>query len=465
MFFRYYLSYLTRERFFFLLSLGLLFIYLWLFFLDGPFLYVVAERWHISCAILFRTFLLVQALTFFIMVKLFNNKRFIEIINPFIKILSILFSVFLLGLFFGNCISNNIILPILLISLCSIFFSYLFILTLSMFFRENFVFWSVIFALSTLFATSVMFLLNIINNNFSYLIFCLLPLLMSVLFKINFDLHFQKKFSKFDFGIFPKKIIFVFLGFYFCGGAVYNFLLNFSTNNNYFLSNIAYCIGTLVLPLFIYFKKLEISSLYRPSLAILIVAFFLFPIYFENPFLFIIFSLFQIGFAIFDFYSLALTLSLSIQRGYDIRVLSFGYFIITGSVFIGDILYFFIHRIPQNFELVSLLSYTAGIILALLFALVKADYYEPFPFFKKKKSVVVVKDSKFETIFEKKFDSFAFTPREKEIVKYILMGRNGRYIAETMHISENTFKTHMRNIFRKCNVSNRQELIDIMRED
>ncbi|AEE15161.1 transcriptional regulator, LuxR family [Thermodesulfobium narugense DSM 14796] len=459
------MSYLTRERFLLSFSLGLLFVFLWLFFLDGPFLYVVAERWHTSCAILFRAFLFVQALTFFVIVKLFENKNFIKIINPTIKIVSILFSVFLLGLFFGSYIFDNIFIPIFLIALCSIFFTFLFVLTLLMFFKENFVFWSVIFAISTLFATIVMFLLNKIFNNFSYLSFSSFPLLMFVLSKINFDSYFRKNFSKFDFGVFPKKIIFVFLGFYCCGGAVYNFLLNFSTNNDYFLSNIAYCISALVLPIFIYFKKLEISSLYRPSLAILIVAFFWFPLYFENPFSLIIFSLFQIGFAIFDFYSLALILSFSIQKRYDIRVLPFGYFIITSSIFFGDLLYFFIRQIPQNFELVSLLSYTAGIILILLFALIKADYYEPFLFFRKEKHVVTVEDSKFETIFEKKFNSFGLTPREKEIVKYILMGRNGRYIAEIMHISENTFKTHMRNIFRKCNVSNRQELIDIMRKD
>lgn len=103
--------------------------------------------------------------------------------------------------------------------------------------------------------------------------------------------------------------------------------------------------------------------------------------------------------------------------------------------------------------------------LLLFFVFVKADDYNPFLFFGQEIPPILSENVLFKMDFDKSFAIFGLTPREKEIVKYILMGRNGRYIVDNLHISENTFKTHMRNIFRKCNISNRQELIDIIRKN
>jgi DNA-binding CsgD family transcriptional regulator len=310
-----------------------------------------------------------------------------------------------------------------------------------------------------------MFLLNVLNNNVAYFIFSLSPLFLFILPKFDFKLLFSRSFSKFSFNIFPKKVIFLFFGYYCCGGAVYNYLLNFSSSYNYFFTNIAYCLTILVLPFIIYFRRLEISSLYRPSLALLIAAFFWLPVYFAHPFSNIIFVIFQIGFAIFDFYSLSLILSFAIKEKNDLRVISFGYFIITISLFFGEALYFFIHNISQSYEIFNFASYAVGIMLLLFFVFVKADDYNPFLFFGQEIPPILSENALFKMDFDKSFAIFGLTPREKEIVKYILMGRNGRYIVDNLHISENTFKTHMRNIFRKCNISNRQELIDIIRKN
>lgn len=221
----------------------------------------------------------------------------------------------------------------------------------------------------------------------------------------------------------------------------------------------------MTLPFVIYFKRLEISSLYRPSLALLIAALFWLPVYFEHPFSKLIFVIFQIAFAIFDFYSLSLILYFAIKEKNDIRVISFGYFVITTSIFLGEILYFFIHKVSKSYEIFNFMSYAVGIMLLLFFVFVKADDYNPFLFFARKIPHLLNENKHYNKEIDMSFDSFRLTPREKEIVRYILMGRNGRYIAENLHISENTFKTHMKNIFRKCNVSNRQELIDIFRKN
>lgn len=49
------------------------------------------------------------------------------------------------------------------------------------------------------------------------------------------------------------------------------------------------------------------------------------------------------------------------------------------------------------------------------------------------------------------------TCREIEIIKLISLGRSNKKIADTLFLSELTVKTHLKNIFKKLNVSNRTE--------
>ena len=54
------------------------------------------------------------------------------------------------------------------------------------------------------------------------------------------------------------------------------------------------------------------------------------------------------------------------------------------------------------------------------------------------------------------------TVREKELLQLILSGKSNREIAGTLYISENTVKTHIRNIFSKYDVSSRVELVSTL---
>ncbi len=54
------------------------------------------------------------------------------------------------------------------------------------------------------------------------------------------------------------------------------------------------------------------------------------------------------------------------------------------------------------------------------------------------------------------------TVREQEVLQRILSGRANREIAAALYISENTVKTHVRNIFSKYDVSSRAELISLL---
>ena len=58
------------------------------------------------------------------------------------------------------------------------------------------------------------------------------------------------------------------------------------------------------------------------------------------------------------------------------------------------------------------------------------------------------------------------TEREREIVSYVMQGMNNKEIGELLFISPNTVKNHIYNIYKKLEIKNRIDLINIVnRED
>lgn len=57
---------------------------------------------------------------------------------------------------------------------------------------------------------------------------------------------------------------------------------------------------------------------------------------------------------------------------------------------------------------------------------------------------------------------FKFTKREMDIIDGIIQGKNNAQLADALGVSENTVKTHIRNIYRKAGANNRTELAYIL---
>jgi DNA-binding CsgD family transcriptional regulator len=57
---------------------------------------------------------------------------------------------------------------------------------------------------------------------------------------------------------------------------------------------------------------------------------------------------------------------------------------------------------------------------------------------------------------------YALTRREFEILKRVVDGESNRMIADALYISPRTVDTHVQNIFRKCDVGRRAELIALV---
>ena len=56
------------------------------------------------------------------------------------------------------------------------------------------------------------------------------------------------------------------------------------------------------------------------------------------------------------------------------------------------------------------------------------------------------------------------TSREKDVIEQIVAGATNNEIAEKMFISFHTVRRHLNNIYRKCGVSERVDLLELMKE-
>nr|WP_237563804.1 helix-turn-helix transcriptional regulator [Adlercreutzia caecimuris] len=57
-------------------------------------------------------------------------------------------------------------------------------------------------------------------------------------------------------------------------------------------------------------------------------------------------------------------------------------------------------------------------------------------------------------------EKHSLTPREQEILEYLALGYTAIGIKDKLTISQNTAKSHIKNIYRKMGVHSQQQLID-----
>jgi NarL family two-component system response regulator LiaR len=63
-----------------------------------------------------------------------------------------------------------------------------------------------------------------------------------------------------------------------------------------------------------------------------------------------------------------------------------------------------------------------------------------------------------------RLESLGLTPRELEILELIAAGLSNREIAERLHVSENTVKTHSRRVFDKLGARRRTQAVQLGKE-
>ena len=59
-------------------------------------------------------------------------------------------------------------------------------------------------------------------------------------------------------------------------------------------------------------------------------------------------------------------------------------------------------------------------------------------------------------------EELCFSPRESEVALLLMKRSPYRRIGKELFISENTVKTHVRNIYKKADVTSREELLNVL---
>jgi DNA-binding CsgD family transcriptional regulator len=60
--------------------------------------------------------------------------------------------------------------------------------------------------------------------------------------------------------------------------------------------------------------------------------------------------------------------------------------------------------------------------------------------------------------------AYGLSNRETDVLELIIRGRDVARMAETLFVSENTVRSHCKNLYRKLDVHNRQQVFDLVEE-
>ncbi|WP_419060667.1 response regulator transcription factor [Enteroscipio rubneri] len=60
--------------------------------------------------------------------------------------------------------------------------------------------------------------------------------------------------------------------------------------------------------------------------------------------------------------------------------------------------------------------------------------------------------------------TYGLSNRETDVLELIIRGRDVARMSETLFVSENTVRSHCKNLYRKLGVHNRQQVFDLVEE-
>jgi DNA-binding CsgD family transcriptional regulator len=163
-----------------------------------------------------------------------------------------------------------------------------------------------------------------------------------------------------------------------------------------------------------------------------------------------LFSSIPIGFSTMTLFILLIKRLVSEVRSGLSAVFVFG-------LFIALVAAFFLFYTALQLFLPLRLSRIIDLLLKLLYLVIAAAYMLMFAQHRTGKSTPPVTGQ-----IQKVARTFSLTKRETEILMLMAQGRSAPHIAETEFISLNTVKTHIKRLYTKTGVHNREELLDIV---
>ncbi|WP_158304030.1 response regulator transcription factor [Caldicellulosiruptor owensensis] len=338
-------------------------------------------------------------------------------------------------------------------------------------------FWLEIYSKNALKTISISYIFSVISGSliftvvqFLHFIYAivftsLLPLLSSVLLlsdeTINENYDIEETNENF---LLPFRLILIIAVFYLASGLlqwIIFFKGYFPSSKLYWLSTTVYAISSCMAGFLIFrIPDFNLNNLYKPVLPLLGASFTLLPFAGKILTPLILGLFYNTAFAFFDFYTMCTICLFSSRVKKPIKLIAQGYFFITLFIFIGE---FLPNRLVSTIPFMASKSDTVAISAAILMFVASVLIKEISVDSKEKESNFIIESNVDRSMLD--LESFAkyykLTLREKEILSLILSGRNNPYIRDSLNISNNTLKTHLRNIYTKLDVKNRQEAITL----
>lgn len=196
------------------------------------------------------------------------------------------------------------------------------------------------------------------------------------------------------------------------------------------------------------------STLYRIALLVMMAGFLFLPVLgaFGVPGEAIV----QAGYLGLVSVMLSLFMMISnVTNQYPAVMFSRGLFALYLGVMVGILIGCFIESVPLSGELPYMLAACSGLIAlySYMFLFTEHDFV--------KLTRIVDDVRRFDEICTIISMKAGLSKREAELLPLALKGRTGERIAAELYISKSTVETHLRRIYQKTGVKNRQELIDI----
>lgn len=147
---------------------------------------------------------------------------------------------------------------------------------------------------------------------------------------------------------------------------------------------------------------------------------------------------------------------LSTRYGTPFRFFGFGLFAIILGSYIGGFFGDYLLELSDSPQLISALVSITAIFLSFFVAPWLIDQSEPKT---QDSGNLLTSDQDYLETF---YSTAGLTTREREIVGLLMQGYNNETTSRTLGISENTVKTHLRNIYQKYGVRKRSELLALI---
>jgi DNA-binding CsgD family transcriptional regulator len=457
------------------IGLGFCTSWMWLFFLQGPLLEQTASAWGAQAETLFLLFLLFHSLSCgsIGLFKLRSLITFPAILTPTALFMSLApLVLYVIPEWFPKIVSSFSWLVYIIAALSGIVAAYLFVAWAERFGKLSIT----AAAMALAYSLCIAGLLTIASAHFDplsgFVLLFLLPMLSLVCIKQVDRTSPQATIEQSDipiYRVFPWRLILLIALLYIAGGLMFKTITMEQTFPYFFyLSNLAYMLVCLIASLSLkYYPSLDLRLLYRPVLPLVGVGFLLFPLL-SGPLASLSFFFLQAGLALFDVYTWLLIAYLSRRHARPAAVCGFGLSLITFSIFGGDLAFNVVTMFSNTIARLDYLSFGAGIVCLFASQFFPADR-ETFAGWHTKTVLPVEADSdntsgESNPMISEKFHldgPIVFTPREQDVLSLLIKGWNNPSIAEKLNISNNTVKFHIRNIYEKCNVNSRQELVKL----